>query len=445
MVESSQQFTGEDENWRGELVIPQEGGVYPSKLGGGCHIIDVDYFVKVVAQVQSCCKADLEVFSSIIIGTCRTAAGIRKVPFSPITSLEFARAKIIMSVEAFEVIPDKLEYWPGETVRGKVVLKVKSGFQTQGIFLNLKGGATANIVEQIVRRSTRKSIGGRSHSTSRVYTNRFDNSESFLSMNSFVAGDGRTLLNLRDGETSYPFSFQLPSRLVSSYYRCNGEIPLGWNFIQGTGQVSYYLELGMIVAGKAEHVSQKVIGVHTNLDLNIVPDATQPGEAEVTKIFCNSCACCCCQSGPLVLKVRTDKRGYLPGESIAFDFEANNKSNKTIKQVSAQLVEAVTLNGQGRTERVSIPVGGLLVSDHQFVGEVDNWRGELIVPKEGEVYPTKLGGGCSIIEVDYFLEIKVQVQGCCNGDSEVLSSIIIGTCRGAARVPSTKSKSLFEF
>ncbi|ODM89185.1 hypothetical protein Ocin01_17495 [Orchesella cincta] len=102
---------------------------------------------------------------------------------------------------------------------------------------------------------------------------------------------------------------------------------------------------------------------------------------------------------------------------------------------------------QVRSHCVTTILPGAVGSNPEFVGEVANWKGELVVPREGEVYPSKLGGGCRIINVDYYLKIvaHVQVTGWfpLPQNAEVITNIIIGTCRGTTRVPSTNSKSLF--
>ncbi|ODM91605.1 Arrestin domain-containing protein 3 [Orchesella cincta] len=344
-----------------------------------------------------------------------------------------------MSVEILDVIPDKLEYWPGETITGKVILKVKnSSIQSQGIFLNFKGGATVEIMEQV-----RRMQSGNRRSSTLIEHYAYPNSENLLSITNFLAGDGRTSLTHREGDTTYPFSIQLPSHLVSSYYRISAPIHYRDSGTQCKGQVLYYLEVGMMMAGMAAHVSQKTIAIHAHLDLTTVPETTQAGEAEATKTFCNCWSCCFgCQSGPFILKVRTDKRGYLPGETIAFEVEVRNESGRIIREISAQFIEAATMVGQGKTECAIIPLGEMVVSNQEFRAEDENWRGELVVPMEGTVYPSKLGGGCGIISVEYFIKIVAHANGCGNQDLEVSSSVIIGTCRGgASRVPSAKIKS----
>ncbi|ODM91607.1 Arrestin domain-containing protein 2 [Orchesella cincta] len=321
---------------------------------------------------------------------------------------------VIMSVDILDVVPDKLEYWPGETIKGKIILKVKNSFQSQGIFLNFKGGANVELVEQIKRSDRKRSMGGTERSRDRMYTNYYPpNSESLLSIGSYVAGDD-----------SYPFSIQLPPQLASSYFRTNGPLPYNWSFIQGTGQVSYVLEVGMMLEGTAGHVSRKVIGIHSQLDLNNVPDASQAGEAEMSRAFGNFWSCCCGRSEPstIMLKVKIEKRGYLPGETIPFEVEVKNQSGK--------LVEAATMAVQVRSHCVTTILPGAVGSNPEFVGEVANWKGELVVPRE-----------------EKFIQIvaHVQVTGWIPlpQNAEVITNIIIGTCRGTTRVQVLTPKSLF--
>ncbi|ODM89184.1 Arrestin domain-containing protein 1 [Orchesella cincta] len=184
----------------------------------------------------------------------------------------------------------------------------------------------------------RKARVGRRGTVTNITSTRTHNSQNLLSISTYVAGMEERLC-LIGGETSYPFSFPLPPHLVSSYYRSDGTTSLGIT------------------------VTRKAIGIHTHLDLNAVPEASQAGEAEATKTFGNSLVCCYGgHNGSLTLKVKTEKRGFLPGETISFEVEIKNKSESVIKKVSAQLIEAVTVVIKGGSQCVPFPLPGMVES-----------------------------------------------------------------------------------
>ena len=57
------------------------------------------------------------------------------------------------------------------------------------------------------------------------------------------------------------------------------------------------------------------------------------GENTGTKTIC----CFCCESQPISATVRTDRKGYVPGDTIVFNAEINNMSGRSIKRSKGQL------------------------------------------------------------------------------------------------------------
>ncbi|CAL8122194.1 unnamed protein product [Orchesella dallaii] len=339
-----------------------------------------------------------------------------------------------MSAEILDVILDNVNHRAGDTVTGKVILKVEGGSLTsKGISLNLKGDAVVQIVEQVQTTLTRTSgqwHGSLYHSRSKsrtereYYTRVYTDSETCLALSTFLVGDGQHDLILEEGDYSYPFTFQLPSGLLSVFRRCRA-------------RVSYRLELRLQQAGgKEDLLVKKHIGVRADLDLSTIPEASQVGEKTRTKIFALSCLSCfgsfCYKGRNITVRLRTSRQGFLPGERIPFEMEFKNLSGRRIRGLTAELIEVITLRAQGRTSKHTVVLpGGIQRGQPEFSGKEkeDVWKAEVVVPSEGIVFPTKLGGGSKIIDLDYFLKVRIDVKGCCDRKVEVVSQIIIGSRR----------------
>jgi len=118
---------------------------------------------------------------------------------------------------------------------------------------------------------------------------------------------------LPPGQTVYPFTFQLPPAIPSSF--------------QGQhGYVQYTLQATMKRSWAFDKSTTYPFTVNGILDLNTYPGASQPGH--FTKI--KHLGCCCCKSGPITLTVRLDKLGFVPGEPLHFLAEVINLSDKEL-------------------------------------------------------------------------------------------------------------------
>ncbi|ODM91738.1 Arrestin domain-containing protein 3 [Orchesella cincta] len=133
-----------------------------------------------------------------------------------------------MSVQTFDVIPDKLEYRPGEMVTGSAILKVKDG-----AIRSKAGSGTAAFTTPDPSPAERE-----------YHTHVYTSSETLFNIENFLLGDGKQDLLLEEGEASYPFNFNLPSSLLSTFHR-------------GRGRVAYKLELGLKQEAKNDLVIKR--------------------------------------------------------------------------------------------------------------------------------------------------------------------------------------------
>ncbi|ODM88043.1 hypothetical protein Ocin01_18642, partial [Orchesella cincta] len=215
------------------------------------------------------------------------------------------------------------------------------------IYLNLKGEATVKILEQT--QTTPDPNQRQWHGS--LYHSR-SKSRTEREYHTHIYTSSETLLNIEN-------------------------FLLGWKTRSAAGR------------GKPKMISSKKnIAITGHLDLSSMPEASQPGENVESKIFMKSWSFFCfgfgCKSKPLTLRVRTPNKPSwwsVDASSARKDEEAHNSPSWWSQK------------SQSRPKS----------------GDNEIWRGELVVPPLGVVTPTKLGGKCGFIDVEFEHMSKVAV------------------------------------
>ncbi|KAL3865925.1 hypothetical protein ACJMK2_043270, partial [Sinanodonta woodiana] len=122
------------------------------------------------------------------------------------------------------------------------------------------------------------------------------------------------------GRHSYPFQFQLPSVIPSSFEGDHGYIRF---WIKGTIEKNR----------RTYHVTKLPFTVISPLDLNKLPAANEPVHIAKCKKLC----CLCCLTGPITASLSLAKRGYVPGEPIRIEAEILNMSSRKVGCSSVEL------------------------------------------------------------------------------------------------------------
>lgn len=253
-------------------------------------------------------------------------------------------------------------------------------------------------------------VNGRSesHPVTRTRTVVYSATEKYVSHKISLAGDGRNLMELPRGTLVYPFQFVLPANCPSS-------------FTSKIGLVSYFLEAELrrplLKPNKRTALPFTVNGI---FDLNTERGAKQAREIEKVK----GSNFCVCRKGQLGFVLKLPRRsGFVSGETLDFTAEVSNGSNKKIKRMKATLYQFTTFhaNGKTRTETKAIcQVQGPEVD----VGEHEMWvPNNLVIPA---LPPTKLGGLCRIIDIQYCICCELKISGLTMSLSGQLP-VLIGT------------------
>ncbi|XP_077478672.1 arrestin domain-containing protein 1b [Stigmatopora argus] len=256
---------------------------------------------------------------------------------------------------------NKVVYSPGESIGGTVKIRLSNSLQYKAIKVNCQGSC---------------GISNKVNDTSWTIEEQYFNST--LS----VADKG----TLAAGEHNFPFQFLIPAAVPTSF-----EGPFG--------KIIYCVKAAIDTPRfNKDHKAQRPFYLLNLLNLNEVPDIDLMNYAVTTKKFNYLLV----KSGTLMLKARSDLRGYIPGQVIRLATEIHNKSGKDTGCVLASLIQKVTY----KTRRQMFDLRTIAEVEGAGVkaGKHAEWREQIIVPP----LPQSALTGCSLIDIDYFIQVALK-------------------------------------
>ncbi|KAM9841600.1 arrestin domain-containing protein 1b [Aulostomus maculatus] len=269
---------------------------------------------------------------------------------------------------------NKVVYSPGESISGTVKIRLGNSLPFKAIKVNCQGSC---------------GISSKMNDSSWTMEEQYVNS--MLS----VADKG----TLVAGEHNFPFQFLIPVAAPTSF-----EGPFG--------KIIYRVKATIDTPRFAkDYKAQRPFYLLNMLNLNEVPDIEHPSYAVTTKKFSYLLV----KSGTLMLKARSDLRGYIPGQVIKLAAEIHNKSGKDTGCVLASLIQKVTY----KTKRPVFDLRTIAEVEGAGVkaGKHAEWREQIIVPP----LPQSALSGCSLIDIDYFIQVSLK-----SPDAVVTLPIYIG-------------------
>ena len=271
--------------------------------------------------------------------------------------------------------PPQGVFFSGSDVSGILVVQVDQPKSYKSIQVTIVGQAHVSWSE---------SSGSGEHQTTRRYTS----NETYINLRAIVWRKEQVpTQELHAGVHSFPFRFQLPARLPSSFH---GSI--GW--------IRYYVE-GRIVTGmlKFDHTVKAPITVVEVVDINASLLQT-PLRAEKQKTLC----CLICASAPITLTVELPRRGFCYGEIIPLKVTLENGSSRQLR-LRVQLLQVIGYTAEGHHRR-SQKVVASIASGQLERRTTSTWNPEeLLVP--GNIQSTLRS--CGIISIEYFLKVSAIV------------------------------------
>lgn len=204
---------------------------------------------------------------------------------------------------------------------------------------------------------------------------------------------------LAAGVHSFPFQFLIPVGVPTSFEGPFGKILYRVRAAIDTPRFS------------KDYKAQRPFYLLNLLNLNEVPDIERASYAVTTKKFSYLLV----KTGTLMLKARSDLRGYIPGQVIKLAAEIHNKSGKDTGCVLASLIQKVTY----KTKRPVFDLRTIAEVEGAGVkaGKHAEWREQIIVPP----LPQSELAGCSLIDIDYFIQVSLK-----SPDAVVVLPIYIG-------------------
>ncbi|XP_057355294.1 arrestin domain-containing protein 1 isoform X1 [Manis pentadactyla] len=195
--------------------------------------------------------------------------------------------------------------------------------------------------------------------------------------------------SLPAGEHSFPFQFLLPATAPTSFEGPFGKI---------VHQVRANIDTPRF---SKDHQCSCVFYILNPLNLNSIPDIEQPNVASTTKKFSYKLV----KTGSVVLTASTDLRGYVVGQVLRLQADIKNQSGKDAGPVVASLLQKVSYKAKR------------WIYDVRTIAEVEGssvkawrqaqWQEQILVP----ALPQSALPGCSLIHVDYYLQVLGEGRG----------------------------------
>nr|XP_022329045.1 arrestin domain-containing protein 17-like [Crassostrea virginica]XP_022329046.1 arrestin domain-containing protein 17-like [Crassostrea virginica]XP_022329047.1 arrestin domain-containing protein 17-like [Crassostrea virginica] len=289
-------------------------------------------------------------------------------------------------------------YFAGQIISGKLVVELDAQMHMREIRLKFKGVADVHWTE------TETTGTG---SNQRTETVSYTAHESYFEQRVPVYGKGVGMGEdncLPPGQHVYPFTFQLPPNIPSS-------------FEGGEGFVRYSIKGTIDKPWKFDHDTKRLFTVASPLDLNEYPNAANEVQNQKQKFIC----CCCCKSGPLSGMIRLNRSGFVPGETLDFITEILNMSSRDCTPC-VRLCMLTLLHATSKTKTLT--------------REICRQMHDTVLPGDSEVrsasltqippLPPSFLVGCSIIDINYVLELVLEPSGPAY-DLHVPVPVIIGS------------------
>ncbi|XP_078045502.1 arrestin domain-containing protein 2-like isoform X2 [Augochlora pura] len=284
------------------------------------------------------------------------------------------------SVRAFHIIFERpgASYMAGEIVRGTIILDTTKTKNIRGIHYTAKGAAL------VLWRETRTRRGERIHETYRSSQHYFSQRVEIL-----VPSEPNSRIDLPEGHHQYPFQFQLPTDIPSS-------------FEHTYGHVRYTVKVTVDRPWKFDHECKVAFTVVSILDLNIHRDKCLGLHEEVRKSF----SCCCFDQGSVNVTIQVPSTGYVPGQTInTLVNYANASSDVGITKISLKLERVLKLHANTRTRTEEFEVAA-----SSYAGPFTT-QGTIILEIKVPPIPPSYMPFCKILDLDYYLKVGVHFTG----------------------------------
>ncbi|XP_043248558.1 arrestin domain-containing protein 17-like [Colletes gigas] len=289
----------------------------------------------------------------------------------------------MMSLKTFRVVLDRSRatYVGGETVAGKIILGNAKEKSIKGMYLVANGEARV--------RWTETDTDLDNNSCDNTYTN----SENYFKFKFTIlkATNDNTRVQIPAGYHEYPFEFQLPHNIPTSFEHIYGHI-------------RYTVKAAIDRPWKFNHECKIAFTVISNLDLNAYQDKCLGIDDEGRKNFYR---CCCISTGSLNVRLKVPSSGYVPGESLVATINYTNLSNSVaITGITTKLEQELKFHAISAKTKHEYSE----ISSVKYTGPFSNIGLISLDLRIPPIPPSNLEY-CRIINLNYKLKVFVHVSG----------------------------------
>uniref|UniRef100_A0A671S6K0 Arrestin domain-containing protein 1-like n=1 Tax=Sinocyclocheilus anshuiensis TaxID=1608454 RepID=A0A671S6K0_9TELE len=266
-------------------------------------------------------------------------------------------------IQEFEITlnNNKTVYNPGESLSGTLKISIAQPIHCKAIKVNCQGFCGV---------------------TSKSNDTDWTEEEQYFSSSVSIADKG----TLKDGEHTFSFKFLLPAAAPTSFEGPYGRIIY---------RVRAFIDTPRFTK---DYKIEKPFSMKNTVNLNEIPGIQEPSSYSVTKNFSYMLV----KNGTVVLKAKSDMRGYITGQIIKVFAEIENKSDKSTGHVVASLMQKVTYNTKKPTYdvRTVAEVEGPGVKG----GQKTEWKEQIIVPS---LHLSTLTDG-NLIQICYYIQVYLK-------------------------------------
>ncbi|XP_009647609.1 arrestin domain-containing protein 2 isoform X1 [Egretta garzetta] len=265
-------------------------------------------------------------------------------------------------------------YGRGGLLRGRVQLELRGTLQLWALEVYARGRATTHWVE------------GHSAGFNTIYRD-YTAYQTFLHRRYQLIPDNGEVTVLQAGRHEFPFTFQLPETLATSFEGKHGN-------------VRYWVKAKLHRPWSTVKKVKKEFTVIEPIDIN-TPALLAPQAGAKEKLarawYCNR--------GQVSVTAKIDRKGYTPGEVIPIFAEIDNCTSRAVVPKAA-IIQTQTFIARG-TKKQKKSVVTSIVGDSIAAGKREVWHGRALkIPPVG---PSILQ--CRIIQVEYSLKVCVDIPG----------------------------------
>ncbi|CAJ0597256.1 unnamed protein product [Cylicocyclus nassatus] len=314
-----------------------------------------------------------------------------------------------MSV-SIEIPNSERPFVPGDVVEGTVNINADHPLKAKAVRVFLKAGAET---EWWVSVYGIDSVHGRSAKVFYAANLTYAQEESCL----WAPEENEKKGTIPAGMHSFPFTFTLPEDCPP-------------NFEGSCGSITYTITAEVERPWKVNKTASVSLSVCPVFDLNLIPEASSSSSAFKFKktgfVFL--------RHGKLCVQMKLARSGYTVGETIEALIEVNNDTKQPAVRLDMRLRRVdnytayrhgkTTTNNENRCNKrqeettIADESKSINIAPH----EVGSTTVSLTIPETTPTIKT-----CSIIEVTYYVEVRVVCKGTINSSVACRCPVIIGT------------------